>query len=317
MSAMALAKSKIALASFSRTQEFEADGIGIAIAAKAGYDPNGASRFLTSMGRNADIKPPTLNHIDQRAPDFVSSHPATPQRVKNAQTSARQFRAPNDGDPTRGAYLTAIDGVAYGEDPSEGFVRGRRFLHPRLAFTFVAPEGFALDNTAQAVLGIKEGGGQALRLDVVRVPGEQTLPDYLTSGWIEKVDPKSIEELEINGFPAATATARTEQWSFRLFALRFGSDVYRFIFASRAEAPAIDQTFRDAVNSFRRLSLAEANAAKPLRLKVVTVSEADTVEGLAQRMAIADRALERFRTLNGLAAGDRLRAGDQVKVVVE
>ena len=36
----------------------------------------------------------------------------------------------------------------------------------------MAPEGFALDNTAQAVLGIKEGGGQALRLDVVRVPAE-------------------------------------------------------------------------------------------------------------------------------------------------
>ena len=46
-----------------------------------------------------------------------------------------------------------------GEDPSEGFVRGRRFLHPKLGFTFTAPDGFALDNTAQAVLGVKHGGG--------------------------------------------------------------------------------------------------------------------------------------------------------------
>jgi predicted Zn-dependent protease len=317
MGALALAKSKIALATFSRTQEFEADGIGIGIATRAGFDPFGASRFLTSMGRNADIKPATQSHIDQRGPDFVSSHPATPQRINNAQTRAREFRGPSDSDPTRAAYLAAIDGVVYGEDPSEGFVRGRRFLHPRLAFTFVAPEGFALDNTAAAVLGIKDGGGQALRLDVVRVPGEQTLPDYLNSGWIEHIDPKSVEELEINGFPAATATARTEQWSFRLFALRFGSDVYRFIFASKQASPEIDRAFREAVHSFRRLSLAEANAAKPLRLKMVTVVADDTAESLARRMAIADRPLERFRVLNGLAPGDRVKPGDQVKLVVE
>ena len=55
--ALALAKSKIRLASFSRAQEFEADGIGVGIAARAGFDPHGATRFLTSMGRNADLNP--------------------------------------------------------------------------------------------------------------------------------------------------------------------------------------------------------------------------------------------------------------------
>ena len=54
--ALALAKSKLALASFSRAQEFEADGIGVGISARAGFDPYGASRFLTDMQRNADLK---------------------------------------------------------------------------------------------------------------------------------------------------------------------------------------------------------------------------------------------------------------------
>jgi len=196
-------------------------------------------------------------------------------------------------------------------------VRGRRFLHPKLAFTFLAPEGFALDNTAQAVLGIKEGGGEALRLDVVRVPGEQTLMGYLNSGWIEHVDPKSIEELTINGFPAATATAKGEQWAFRLYAARFGSDVYRFIFAATHMTPEIDASFRESVNSFRRMSLTESNATKPLRLKVVTATVDDTAESFASGMAITDRPLERFRVLNGLAATDRVKPGDRVKVVVE
>jgi predicted Zn-dependent protease len=317
MMARGLARSKIALASFSRSQELEADGIGVGIAARAGYDPYGAVRFLSSLGRNADLKQNAQAPIDPRSPDFLSSHPSTPERVGNAQTNARQFTAPGTGERDRSAYMAALDGLVFGEDPSEGFVRGRRFLHPKLSFTFLAPEGFALDNTAQAVLGVKEGGGQALRLDVVRVPAEQSLPDYLNSGWIENIDPKTVEEITINGFPAATATAKGDQWTFRLYAVRFGSDVYRFIFATRRMGAEIDRSFRESVQSFRRMSLAESNAARPLRMRVVTVQPGETVERLAGRMALTDRPLERFRILNGLSPADHIKPGDQVKIVVE
>ena len=215
------------------------------------------------------------------------------------------------------AYLSGIDGIVFGEDPSEGFVRGRRFLHPRLGFTFTAPEGFALDNTAQAVLGVKRGGGQALRLDVVRVPAEQTLAAYLTSGWIEKIDPATVEDVTINGFPGATAAAKGDQWDFRLYAIRFGSDVYRFIYAAKHRTPETDHIFRELIGTFRRMSLAEIEDAKPLRLQVVTVGPGDTVDKLASRMAVADRQVERFRVLNGLEPGDRLKSGSEVKIVVE
>ncbi len=314
--ALALAKSKIALASFSRAQEFEADGIGVTIAAKAGYDAYGAARFLTSLGRDSELRQSGQANIDPRAPDFLSSHPATPERVKNAEAKAGAL-GPANGARDREAYLAAIDGMVYGDDPSEGLVRGRHFLHPRLGFTFVAPEGFTLDNTAQAILGVKEGGGEALRLDVVSVPPEQSLTDYLNSGWIENVDAKSIESTTVSGFPAATATAKGDQWAFRLFAVRFGSDVYRFIFAAKHMTPEVDRGFRDSVASFRRLTLAESKAARPLRLRVVTVGTGDTVEQFASRMAVADKKLERFRILNGLEPGDRVNPGDLVKVVLE
>jgi predicted Zn-dependent protease len=320
--ALALAKSKLALASFSRAQEFEADAIGIGIASRAGYDPNGAVRFLTSMEHNSELKPQQNGAaIDPRAPDFLSSHPATPERISNAVANARQYGGPNTTGTIVGrdknAYLSGINGIVFGEDPSEGFVRGRRFLHPRLGFTFTAPEGFNLDNTAQAVLGVKHGGGQALRLDVVRVPAEQTLAAYLTSGWIENIDPGTVEDVTINGFAGAAAAAKGDQWDFRLYAIRFGSDVYRFIFATKHRSPESDRIFRESVGTFRRMSLAEIEDAKPLRLQVVTVGPSDTVEKLATRMAVTDRQVERFRVLNGLEPGERLKSGSEVKIVVE
>ena len=328
MGALALAKSKIALQSFSQAQEFEADGIGVGISSRAGFDPYGAMRFLTSMGRNAELRNGSAtgrngasnnatDRIDPRTLDFLRSHPATDDRVRNAQLNARQFTAPGPGEKEKSIYLEAVDGLVYGEDPSEGFVRGRRFLHPKLGFTFIAPEGFILDNTAQAVFGVKDGGVEALRLDVVQVPAEQKLAEYLVSGWIENIDEGSIDNITINGFPAATATAKGDQWSFRLYAVRFGSEVYRFIFAAKNRTAEVDRTFRDALGSFRRMTLAEMQHAKPLRIKVVRIGAQDTVEKLADRMAVGDRPAERFRVLNGLEPKEKVKPGDLVKIVVE
>src|SRR5262245_45831714 len=206
LTALALAKTKLTMASFSRAQEFEADGIGVGISAKAKFDPYGASRFLNAMERNAALKAGKTS-LDPRTQDFLSSHPATPERVQNARASARQYTSPQGGERDRETYLSAIDNIVFGEDPSEGFVRCRRFLHPKLGFTFAAPDTFTLDNTAQAVIGVREGGAQAMRFDVVRVAADQSLSAYLNSGWMENVDKASTEELNVNGFPAASAVA--------------------------------------------------------------------------------------------------------------
>ena len=312
--ALALARSKLQLASFSRAQEFEADDIGVGIAARSGYDPFGAARLLAAMGRNAELR--AASRRDGRRAEFLSSHPATPERVKNAQTSAVRFGASGSGERDRESYLASVDGMIYGEDPFDGYVRGRRFLHPRLGFTFTAPDGFALDKTAQAVIGVKNGTAQAMRLDVVRIASEQSLVDYLNSGWIENIEPNSVEEISVNGLPAATATAKGDQWVFRLYAIRFGSDIYRFIFAAKNRSAETDRAFRETVQSFRQLSPAEIQSTKPLRLALVKVAAGDSVESLAARMAAVDRPLDRFRVLNGLEANDRPKPGDLVKIVV-
>lgn len=316
LTALALAKSKLSMASFSRAQEFEADGIGVGIAARAHFDPFGAARFLNAMERNAAMKA-GRTPLDPRAQDFLSSHPATPERVQNAAASARQYASPGVGERDRESYLAAIDNIVYGEDPSEGFVRGRRFLHPKLGFTFQTPEGYTLENTAQAVIGVRDGGNEAVRFDVVRVPAEQSLGDYLNSGWMENVDRASTEDLTVNGFPAASATASSDQWQFKVYALRFGSDVYRFIFATRQKSTESERHARDTINSFRRLTLSEIQAARPLRIRIVTAKAGDTQETLAAKMSGVDRALDRFRVLNGLDSRTAIKVGERVKIVVE
>ncbi|MEP9376436.1 M48 family metalloprotease [Aquabacter sp. CN5-332] len=327
LGALAMQKSRMSLASFSRGQELEADAIGVGIAARAGFDPYGASRFLTDMGRQAALKSSggiSGGSTASTSPDmdFLSSHPATPERISIAIANARQYAAnpgagTANGEKDRNAYLSAIDGMVYGDDPKEGFVRGRKFFHPKLGFTFVAPEGFTLENTSQAVLGATASGSEALRLDAVRVAGDQSLGQYLASGWIDGVEVNSVESLSVNGFTAATAVARGEQWSFRMFAIRFGSDVYRLIFAARNLTPELDKQFRAAAETFRRVASDEAETVKPLRLRSVSVGIGDTVEKMAARMQVPDRPLERFLILNGLDRDSKLKYGEKVKIVAE
>lgn len=317
LGALALAKNKISLASFSRDQELEADAVGVGISARAGYDPYGASRFLATMGRYADLRAgsPTGGAAKDQV-DFISSHPSTPERVSLAITNASQYGAERS-ERDREDFLDAIDGLVYGDDPKEGYVRGRSFLHPNLGFTFTAPEGFSLENTAQAVLGATASGKEALRLDAVRVPSTTPLPTYLASGWIDGVDPASVQSMVINGFPAATAIARGKQWSFRLYAIRFGGDVYRLVFAAREITPMNDRLFRSAADTFRRVGAEEIKNVQPLRISVVRVGLADTAEKLARRMAVPDKKLDRFLILNGLEKNAKLKFGDKVKIVVE
>lgn len=58
---------------FSRTQESEADHIGIIIMAKAGYDPREAPKFFERMSAGQN----------QKVPAFLSTHPADERRIRD------------------------------------------------------------------------------------------------------------------------------------------------------------------------------------------------------------------------------------------
>jgi predicted Zn-dependent protease len=248
---------------------------------------------------------------------MTATHPSTPERIERAIAEARQIGAPGIGEVGRDRYLTAIDGMAFGDDPSEGFVRGTRFVHPKLGFTFTAPDGFVLENSAQAVLGIANGGQEALRLDRVHVDADMSLDTYLGSGWIDGLQQGSVENIVVAGFPTATATAKGSEWFFRLAAIRQGDEVYRLIFATKSLSDDIDRQFRAAINSFRKITPEEAHDVKPLRIAIVTAEAGDTPDKLASRMRTADATTESFLVLNGLVAGDALTTGERYKIVAE
>jgi len=123
----------------------------------------------------------------------------------------------------------------------------------------------------------------------------------------------------VNGMPAAYTTARTQTSSgvvdASVFAYQWAPDrVYYFVMLTSGGYGI--QPFAPMINSLRRITPQEAAAIRPRIIHVATVAPGDTVQSLASRMAYRDFQLDRFLSLNGLAANSRLAPGQKVKLVI-
>jgi predicted Zn-dependent protease len=310
----AIIRGKLKMAQFSRNQELEADAIGIRASGQAGFDPFAAARFLGSMGAYSNFR--TVSGAGDASLDFLASHPNTPQRVDLAQRHARQFGGPGIGSRDRDSYLAGIDGLMFGDTPDEGYVRGNTFLHPRLGITFAVPQGFIIDNNAQAVTAAGPGD-TAIRFDGVTLDPNTALTDYLRSGWVTGLDSASVKPTTINGAQAAIGKARADGWNFDVTVVRAGGQVYRLLTAAPASSNNLDAIARTVSGSFRLLSASEKAALKPLRIRVVTVRPGETVASLAARMTGVDRKEGLFRLLNALSPEATVAAGDKIKIVTD
>ena len=93
-----------------------------------------------------------------------------------------------------------------------------------------------------------------------------------------------------------------------------GSIAYHFVTLTRSGQGI--GPFESLVGSMRRMSAAEAQGVRPLKVKVLKVKAGETPDTFARMMAFPDAPLDRFLVLNGLERGDTLRTGERVKVIV-
>jgi len=304
---------------FSRDQEFEADRIGIATMGRAGYDVDAAVTALSRL-RDHDLLEARLasrspDQIDQSS-NMMSTHPRTLDRVQKARDLVASPH--KQGDVNRDKYLDAIDGMMFGDEPRQGFVRGRSFLHPEMGFGFTVPPGYRLRNSPSSVMAI--GPDDSGMLFTCRpASGEGPMVDTMRR-LLPSVSLADARATTINGMEAAIGQrprgAGTDE-DFRVVAIRFDPNVCVFLMRSTAfRQPDRGEEMVRAAQTFRRLNQAERAQLRPFRLKVITVAAGDTPQRLAARMPLGESSLDWFNTLNGLAPGATLQPGQRVKTVV-
>ncbi|MGB8274907.1 MAG: M48 family metalloprotease [Alphaproteobacteria bacterium] len=311
---------ELVLKGYSREQESEADGLGVRSMSRAGFDPHAMATFLTRLQANDQLQA-QISGQPGAADQFslLQTHPRTADRVEATIREASGI-AVRDPIVAQDIYLGKIDGLMYGDNPDQGVIRGRRFLHPKLGFGFEVPEGFRLINSENAVLALGPDSSHIEFTGAERPQGAR-MTTYLTSVWAKDVRLNDVEPLTVNGMEAATGQARlkTQEGAMdvRLVAIAYDAQsVYRFLFATQPAATnRLAEGLRKTTYSFRPLTRADVRTVQPLRVRVVTAGPGDTVESLARRQPFESFSAERVRVLNGLAPGAQPSPGQKLKLI--
>lgn len=315
------ARTRLDTLSFSRDQEYEADTLGLRYMVAAGYDPAGAAGILGALSRQSALQARVQGRSNRQTPEWASTHPLSENRMQRAFAAARQTGRLGTGSRNRDTFLSEIEGIYVDDDPAQGVIEGASFTHPDLRIQFSVPQGYLMSNGTDAVT-ISGSAGKA------QFRGGQyvgTLDNAILLAFRQLTRDQSNfpvptpQHLSINGMPAAITTARvnTDSGPIDASVAAYQWDAQRiYYFVMLTPGGYGVGPFASMIGSLRRITPAEAASIRPRIIHVETVKPGDSVQSLSSRMAYRDFKLERFLSLNGLAANSGLVPGRKVKLVI-
>jgi predicted Zn-dependent protease len=299
---------------YGRDAENEADLAGFRYALNQGYDV----RQMVNVFQ-------TLQGVTQlggggRVPEWLSTHPDPGNRIKTTEERLDTLHKDlSNAIVRRDEYLQRINGMVYGEDPRQGFFRGTTFLHPDLKFQLQFPDGWATQNTAEAVVAASPKQDAIVQLKLAgKTPPADAARQFLSQ---EGVQAGQGTTQPINGLPAASSyfAAQTQQGQVEglVTFVSYGGTTYGIVaYTGAGQLRAYDQAFRATAGSFRELKDPAALNVRPARIELVKVDDPMTLTQFNQRYPSSVK-IEEIALINGLDGPDAtLRPGRQYKRVV-
>jgi predicted Zn-dependent protease len=304
------------IASYGRDQERQADQVGQELAAGSGWDPGAVSNFFVTLERQTTLEQ------GERLPSFFDSHPMTAERAQTTKQRAQTLTVASEAPiaPDHRAFLKELEGLVVGPDPGQGVIRGRRFLHPGLDLAIDFPSGWEIQNSASAVGAGSPERDAVVMLEMQGAPGS---PRAAASKFAQanRLSLEQASEGEVGGLDAfhglALANSQSGPLVLDLTWIAHPKGMLRITGMApqsryRAKAAALSGVGR----SLRRLTAAERNGIKEMRLQVVEARPGETLSALSARTGNA-WSLDETSIANGLAREPRLDAGQPVKIAVE
>ena len=315
------ARARLDTLSFSRDQEYQADTLGLRYMLAAGYDPAGAAGILAALSRQSALQARVQGRSNRQTPEWASTHPLSENRMQRALAAGRATGRLGTGIRNRDVFLTELEGLYVDDDPAQGVIEGATFTHPDLRIQFSVPQGYLMSNGTDAVTISGSAGKAQFRGGQFNGSLDNAILlafRQLTRGQSNFPVPQP-QHVTINGMAAAITTARvnTDSGLIDASVAAYQWDAQRiYYFVMLTPGGYGVGPFAPMINSLRRVTPAEAATIRPRIIHIEAIRPGDTIQSLSSRMAYRDFKVERFLSLNGLAANSTLVPGRKVKLVI-
>ncbi|OHE59073.1 MAG: peptidase M48 Ste24p [Thiobacillus sp. GWE1_62_9] len=303
-------------AGYGREHELESDRLGAEYLAKTGYRPQ-AMIDVIGVLKNQELFSAEQAKRDGRQPrtyhGTFATHPGNDTRLQQVVAAANQYSVVNPREG-QSEYLQKMAGVVFGDSPDQGLIRNNMLLHEKLGLTVQFPPGWRVQNRPDRVIALSPKGDALVELQ--QGPKHDRPLETLQKG-IKLDGGARYDSGSLSGYPAAFAAGAQQGKPVVVAAVVFNGTQYLIAGMAR-DKPVYDRernTLRAAINSFRAITPAERQAARPHVLQLITAQPGTTMAGLARQSPLGIDAESQLRLMNALYPSGEPKPGQRLKIV--
>jgi predicted Zn-dependent protease len=300
---------------FSRTDESQADELGVDYATKAGYDARDIPATYAMLKRISD-------QSGQRLPGFLETHPDPGDRETVTTALANTAVAGKTGLViNHDVYIRHMDNILFGQDPRQGYFVGDDYFHPTLGFQLTFPAGWGHQDTHASVAAGEPNQAAVVQLTTVQNTGNLTPEAYVAQLATNKSITGSNGAREtIGGYSAwvghITVTDQNQApTTLDAAFIRKDATLFQILGQSKQPGDVHEQRIFATMRSFRNLTDPARINVTPDRVRVSTVSATGTFGTVVTGLGARSADLETDAIMNNVQTTDSVSAGKLVKVV--
>ena len=320
------------LSGYGREHELEADRLGAEYLARSGY-PAQAMMSVIGVLKNQEVFDAELAREENRPPRayhrLFATHPENDTRLKEVVAEAARVAsvasvasgssavmAPDSGNYSRDAFLARVDGMVFGDNSSQGVVRGNVFYHAELGLVMQFAPGWRVLNLPDRLRAIAPGGEATIEVRLDTAPKGAPPQDLLKRK--VAVDGE-IDTAPVNGHAAAIANVRGANLRAGTMYLGSGDTPKAFVLIGQTKTAGQFsrhvEAFNNTFKTMRAFTDADRTAAEPLRMRIITATAATRYADLAKHSPLGRHAEQQLRLMNAQFPAGEPVPGQKLKVI--
>lgn len=303
---------------YGRDMELQADGLGAQYLARSGYDPQAMIEVVKVLKSQEDFARDQAAKRGEAAPTssyhgVFDTHPDNDRRLQEVVGSAGAVAGDGQRQTNRDVFLQHLDGLPFGDSEATGVRRGQDFYHAGLGFTLRFPQGWALINQPDVLVG--QSAELKAFVAMQLAPAKGTPEEFLRArlDGQQLAEAETLEQAGLKGYTGVLPGRPAK----RVAVIFKGSNAFLFVAAvkSGASLESVDDQFMQTIRSFRPLMEKDRQLAQPMRLQLVRAKAGQRFADLAKDSPLPKDAEATLRLLNHRYPSGEPSAGEWLKLV--